>query len=331
MFGAIRHWPIFALGAALAHGASAAAARRWTAPPPPAGASLSYEQSSGRGEGDERGTYQRIRRNTDPLSAEYGFRNFNDDSLSVAFSLKKPAFESYQASFGYHDKDIEELRSSHERARQGAYQLAVKTRKSQAQLDAAIAALKAEYDRKLRDYMASKGFKILPGNLVAVDMPRLVGANAPLLKSVAMALDQIRAQRSYDSENLVGAATSLVQTAVRYQIPPPLDASKHTGGVLPPVTSLLWGWGDCDTKTGLLASILANWPHMRMVGIAVPKHYLLALLRIPGKGDLFVEHEGLQYVLIEPAGPAWLAPGSVSPDTEALLAGSEGYQIEPFF
>lgn len=320
--------------AACAHVASATAAWRWSPQPRkpmPYGGGLFYEQAGGKAQGEERGTYQRIREGADPLSAEYGFRNFNDDSLSVSFSLKRPAFKAYHAAFGYHDKDIDEIKAWHERARRSAYQLAVKTRKTQAQLDAAMAALKTEHDKKLREYIASKGFKILPGNLVAVDMPLLVRTNTPLLKSVALALDQIRAQRRYDSENLVGAATSLVQTAVRYQLPPPLDGGKHTGGVLPPATSLLWGWGDCDTKTGLLASILANWPHMRMVGIAVPKHYLLALLRIPGKGDMFIEHEGLQYVLIEPAGPAWLAPGNVSPDTEALLAASEGYQIEPFF
>jgi hypothetical protein len=68
-----------------------------------------------------------------------------------------------------------------------------------------------------------------------------------------------------------------------------------------------------------------------MIGLAVPGHYLMGVLRIPGKGELFVEHEGLQYVLIEPAGPAWLPPGQVSRDTVALLKSSEGYAIEPFF
>jgi hypothetical protein len=91
------------------------------------------------------------------------------------------------------------------------------------------------------------------------------------------------------------------------------------------------GWGDCDTKTGLLASILSNWPGMKLVGVSVPGHYLMGVLRIPDKRDVFVEYDGLQYVLVEPAGPAWLPPGSVSDFTTNLLQSPEGYHIDAFF
>jgi hypothetical protein len=57
----------------------------------------------------------------------------------------------------------------------------------------------------------------------------------------------------------------------------------------------------------------------------------MAIRRLPGKGDVFVRYEGLEYVLVEPAGPAWLEPGTVGRATAALLSGSEGYKIEPFF
>ena len=105
----------------------------------------------------------------------------------------------------------------------------------------------------------------------------------------------------------------------------------HNGGFWPPLQTILGGWGDCDTKTGTLASILRNWVQMRMVGLALPEHYLLAILRIPNKGDLFIEYQGLQYVVVEPAGPAWLAPGTVAEHTQNLLEASQGYRIEPFF
>ena len=49
------------------------------------------------------------------------------------------------------------------------------------------------------------------------------------------------------------------------------------------------------------------------------------------KGDTFVEYQGLQYTLLEPAGPAWLPPGRVGEETSALLGGREGYKIDPFF
>ena len=96
------------------------------------------------------------------------------------------------------------------------------------------------------------------------------------------------------------------------------------------MTAVLVGWGDCDTKTGLLASLLSNWGQMKMVGVSVPGHYLMGVLLIPDKGDVFLEYKGLQYVLVEPAGPAWLPPGQVGEETMHLLSGREGYKIEPF-
>ena len=91
------------------------------------------------------------------------------------------------------------------------------------------------------------------------------------------------------------------------------------------------GWGDWHTKTGDGNLILSNWAQMRMVGISVPGHYLMAVLQIPDKGDMFVEYQGLQYILLEPAGPGWFPPGQVAEETSAQLGGSDGYQIYPFF
>jgi hypothetical protein len=124
---------------------------------------------------------------------------------------------------------------------------------------------------------------------------------------------------------------SFVQTAMFYKEPDPVIDGKHNGGLLPPLTAVAFGWGDCDTKTGVMASILANWPQTRMVGVSVPGHFLLGVLQIPEKGDTMLEFRGLQYVLVEPAGPAWLPPGRVGEQTSVLLASREGYKIEPFF
>lgn len=289
-----------------------------------------FGQGSG-GEGGGSKTFQRTRKTAEGYFAEYGFSNFNRDLLSVRFSVARKAFEQYDADFGYTKADLNAIEDWHNTARQGAYQYAVKQKKGQAAVDAAMANLKLERDKKVKEYMSSRGFKLLPGNVVRVDMPLLVRRNAPLLKNLALVFETIATERSYDSESLIGSVTSMVQTSLVYRIPPTNEGAKHTGGLLPPMKAAVQGWGDCDTKTGLLSSILANWPHMRMVGLAVPGHYLMAVLRIPGKGDMFIEHGGLQYVLIEPAGPAWLPPGTVAESTVAMLQAGEGYKIEPFF
>ena len=257
---------------------------------------LPAQAGGGEDSSSEPGASQRTGQTAENYFADYRFTNFNRDSISLRYQAPKKSYTDYCSRFWY----------------------------SRAELDAAGAGGPSAQ----RDYLASRGFKLLPGHVVEADVPLIVQRSARPLQSVALALDSVAKQKGYDSETLVGAATALVQTALRYRIPPLLENGLHTGGILPPVMAMVRGWGDCDTKTGVLASVLANWPAVRMVGIRAPEHYLMGILRLPGQGESFVEYQGLNYVLIEPAGPAWLPPGTVSVDTMPLLQGSEGFQVE---
>lgn len=301
-------------------------------PPLPPGSERRYAQDSeGPRPGSAGQASQRVRQTTELHVVDYSFLNFNQDTISVHFQTKKAALAAYNKEYGYTPRELSELGAWHENARQGLYRLAVKAGKSQAQLDSALAGVKAQYDQKVAEYMQSKACHIYPHNVVEVDVPIVVKRNALLLQSVSVSLDQVAQSRQYDQETLIGAVTSLAQTALVYKVPPDTIGEVHTIGFLPPVTTMVYGWGDCQTKTALLASILANWPSMKMVGVAVPGHYLMAVLRIPGKDEAFVEYNGLQYVLIEPAGPAWLPPGTVAEHTTNLMAASDGFRIDPLF
>ncbi len=276
-------------------------------------------------------TYQRIQKTGSARVAQYGFQNFNKDRIEVSYTIAEKDFKPYNESFGYRKEGINELKKWRETARTGAFNLAVKQGKSQAQLNAAVANIDKEYDVKLKEYLNSHGFRMLQGNVVTVDMPALVRKNSALIKPLSLNFEKVATQNRYRSPEIIGAALSFVQTAMHYKQPDPVFKDKHTGGVLPPITAVVVGWGDCDTKTGLLASILSNWGQMKMVGVGVPGHYLMGVLLIPDKGDLFLEYQGLQYVLVEPAGPAWMPPGQVGEQTMSLLNSREGYKIEPFF
>ncbi len=276
-------------------------------------------------------TYQRLQKTGGFRSASYGFQNFNRDKIEISYRIAEKDFQPYNSSFGYTKAGLEEIRQWRETARQSAYKIALKTGRSQAQLDAAVAAIDKEHDVKVKEYLASHGFRMMKGNVVTVDMPELVRKNSVMIKPLALSFEKIASQRRYRSGEIIGAVLSFVQSAMHYRQPDPVYKEKHTGGVLPPITAVVVGWGDCDTKTGLLGSILSNWSQMRMVGVGVPGHYLMGVLLIPEKGDLFLEYKGLQYVLVEPAGPAWMPPGQVSEQTVALLNSREGYKIEPFF
>lgn len=275
--------------------------------------------------------FQNIRKTGAVREAEYGFVNFNRDKLRVSYRIDDAAFKRYNNDYGYRSEDIEALRQWRDNAIQSAFKLAVKQGKGQAAVDAAAANLQKEYEKRLRDYLEDRGFRLEKGNVTRIDMPLVVKKNGPQIKPLAETFQRIATQRGYRSMDIIGSVLSFAQTAVKYRQPDDLYKGKHTGGILPPITTVVLGWGDCDTKTAMVASLLSNWSQMRMVGLSVPGHYLMAILQIPDKGDMFVEYQGLQYVLLEPAGPAWLPPGHVGDDSVALLNGSDGYKIYPFF
>ncbi len=279
---------------------------------------------------NETGTSQRVYRAGAELKADYHFINFNKDRLNVSFGMTRKDYGNYLGGYGYTDTDLAKLRIWRDATRQEAWEKTYKE-SGKAAAESAVAGVDMDYDTRLRALLRSKGLAMRPGNVVEPDMPVMIKRNTPLLKPLALAFQKVANSRGYSDEDIIGAVLSMVQTAIRYKIPNNLENGLHTCGILPPARALLSGWGDCDTKTGVLASVLGNWSRMRMVGIAVPGHYLMAIRRLPGKGDMFVRYEGLEYVLVEPAGPAWLEPGMVGDHTKTLLAGAQGYKVEPFF
>lgn len=295
------------------------------------GQRLAGQFSGGSDGGPGPRTSQKIEKTADGRRATYEFQNFTGDRLGASFSIAEKDFSAYNASFGYTQAGLDALKTWKKTAAQDAFNAAVRKRQSQAQLDAAVAGVEAQYKTKLKDYLSERGFVIEPGNVVEVDMPGLVRKNAPLIKPLADSFARAAKEHRYSSTDIVGAALSFAQTAMFYKEPDDVVDGVHNGGLLPPLTSVTYGWGDCDTKTGVVASVLANWPESKMVGVSVPGHYLMGILQVPEKGDNVLEFQGLQYVLLEPAGPAWLPPGHVGEQTSALLAGRDGYRIQPFF
>lgn len=234
---------------------------------------------------------------------KYSFQNFNRDRLSLEFTIVPAELEGSLKEFGWSKKEADAV---YQRAPGGP----------------------AASKRKVDEYLASRGFRVARGNVVTADVPLLVRRNFRRLNGLAHALAKESQTRGYSSEEVVGAAAALVQTALAYKIPPAVENGVHTGGIHTPPKALVDGWGDCDTKTVLLASLLANWSGMRMVGISLPRHYLMGVARIPRQGDVYVEYNGSQYVLIEAAGPGWLLPGTVSAETQDLLDSVNNVPIE---
>ncbi|HSQ35899.1 MAG TPA: hypothetical protein VLQ89_07910 [Candidatus Binatia bacterium] len=300
-------------------------------PPRPATPVQTFEQPSGELVQLSDRAYQRIGSKGDILFCEYGFFNFNSDFLKINYQMPRQALAEYCAEYGYADDELRRLELERRRSCEGATAFVRSRSLSQRHLNDLIENLDRQHKLNLKVYMAGRGFKILKKNVVQVDMPDLVQRNIPRLQKLAQAFERIARQGRYDSAATIGAAASFVQIALRYQVPPTVRNGRNTGGIMPPLEALLKGWGDCDTKTALLASILGNWELVRMVGIVLPHHYLMAVRRSPGRGDMYIRYQGVDYVLIDPAGPAWLPPGQVGAGSVDSLQSGVDYAIEPFF
>ena len=276
------------------------------------------------------GQFQRIEEKSGQICAEYGCRNFNNDPLHASYTIASRDLAAYKLGYGYTQGELEALHVWQKKALDDAYHFAVQNKLTQEDLNRTGAAIRADYRAKFRSLLVSRGFAILPGNVLTADIPAIARRNVKDLRPFARELASTAEKNGYDSSEIVGAVLSLVQTAFLYENVPMFINGRQTGGIYPPLETVAKGRGDCDTKSALLASILLNWGKMKLVGVGVPNHYLMAVLRNPAKGDAFVEYEGLRYVLMEPAGPGWLPIGVVGTTTTALLNAGASLAIEPF-
>jgi len=275
-------------------------------------------------------TYQHIDQKGGVIAAEYKFTNFNNDTLRVTYSLPAAELAAYRRSYGYTDADMEGLKQLQEKALAEALQNAIKNRLTQKDLDKQSEAIIREYHLSREKLLKSRGFVRVRDNVYSADIPEIARRNIVRMRPVSQQLGGSASRLDYGSDEVISAALSLVQTAMHYENVPDIVDGRRSGGVYPPADALLRGKGDCDTKTALLASILLNWNRMNLIGLNVPNHYLMGILRNPAKGDVYIDYNGLRYVLLEPAGPAWLSPGMVGSDTKSILKTGMNIKIEPF-
>ena len=273
---------------------------------------------------------QKIRETSGIITADYGFLNFNNDQLTLTFSIPSKELAAYRLEYGYTASEKAAIDQWQQAAVDEAYKNAVKRRQTQEQLNQAGELIAKEYKSRLTNLYRSRGFSLLERNLLAADIPEIVRRNVGKVRSVALSLNSSGERLGYDSDSIVAAALSFVQTAVLYENVPVEIKGRQTGGIYPPLEAIASGKGDCDTKSALLAAILLNWNRIKVVGVGVPNHYLVGILRNPAKGDAFVEYKGARYVLVEPAGPGWLQPGSIDRRTMSLLNAQDRVKIEPF-
>jgi len=302
-------------------------------------------KGAGRSISRNKATYQKIDRTSDGYRLEYGFKNFNGDALTMRAELDAAVVAESIKEFGFRKKDFDDLDAWYKKARKLASEQTnkflkaqkftsqkaadVASRQAQKSLDRELDLLAKAYRKRRVQIYEKAGFRLKEKGVVEADVAGMVRRNWKRLRPLAKSFNGIASERRYKQEDLIGAVTAMVQTSMRYEIPDKDEGTRTIGGILPPMKALILGQGDCDTKTGVIASILSNWPNIKMVGLGIPGHYLMAFHQIPRRGDVFIEYKGLQYVMIESAGPAWLRPGVVGDSTMAYLKGGNNFRIQP--
>jgi len=99
---------------------------------------------------------------------------------------------------------------------------------------------------------------------------------------------------------------------MEYRVPPQEEGGKFIGGVYPPSMSLVKGYGDCDSKGVLFASILAHNPDYKVLGLRITGHLFMAVKGVPRPYFKTVMYHGAEYIVCEPVGPARLPIGTKS-------------------
>ncbi|MES1945637.1 hypothetical protein PC39_16021 [Salinisphaera sp. PC39] len=239
------------------------------------------------------------------------FRDFEGRPLAIRFDM--PAAWSRQATAEFGVSDVER-----------------KARYNRCQADP-----DCTWSREWRRYYHDHGMRLLEqdnGRLkMVVDVPAAVARNRDRVRPVVRALRELAARNGRDTQWAMQAAMALVQGGMRYERPAQVENGRKILDFYPPPRALEQGYGDCDTKSALLAAILQHLTDRRIVGVHVPDHYLLGIAGEPAPGQRWIEHEGETYILVEASGPAIRPPGDVSDQTLAALEQGAGLRVDPMY
>ncbi len=170
----------------------------------------------------------------------------------------------------------------------------------------------AELAQKERDRdrrAAARG--IVPvdgGDALGVDFRWVVAHSTPHVRPAVEGLRTVARDSGYqDVRGFIGVLASFVQS-MTYRVPSSTrraadGTTVYTGGVTMPLETLANGWGDCDTKSLLFASLLANVRDQQVAFLRGEGHVLVAFQGAPQPGDAFVRIQGVSFVVAELTSP----------------------------
>ena len=172
----------------------------------------------------------------------------------------------------------------------------------------------AEHDARMR----ARGLRTNANAALEVDYAQVIADNRAFVRPLfESALARAREEGALSRRDLVAVLAGLVQDGLPYRIPDEVRANTGddpitTAGFLVPVDALSqqpseakggWGFGDCDTKSAVLAALLSHVAEMKVVMLVGLGHAFVGVSIEPESGDRYIERDGQRYVLIETTTP----------------------------
>jgi hypothetical protein len=145
-------------------------------------------------------------------------------------------------------------------------------------------------------------------NVMKISYNWMVDKSRDDVKANAAELEKLSIEKHYTgAREMLGVFSSFVQN-LEFRSPEGYRTNAKgekvfTGGVTMPLETLYNGWGDCDAKSVLFASLLANVPKTGMVFLVGKKHLFVGIRGIPRTNDRFINIRGIPYILAEMTSP----------------------------
>jgi hypothetical protein len=156
------------------------------------------------------------------------------------------------------------------------------------------------------------------------DFARLHRLNAPRVRALAQQLHALAQANTPGDRGAAELTLSFVQE-LPYRVPPAERDGLFTGELLTPLEVLVQGWGDCDSKSLLFATLVRAATRLAALLIRGPTHMLAGLEGQPQAGQQALAFGRRSYLLCEVSAGVW-PPGRVDPRTGTALQTGE-YEV----
>ena len=162
-----------------------------------------------------------------------------------------------------------------------------------------------------RQKLLQRGFELLDENTLVVDVGQVWRWNLRRIRPYSQRI----AGNVNLNEPLYKFMLSFVQE-IPYKKPPDQRSGLVVLGVLPPVEALAAGYGDCDTKSLLFASLVDDGRGPEVILLRGPEHMIAAVECGESEAGYKIKVYGKVFLLCECSHGVWL-PGQIAPGIHA--------------